>query len=862
MTLPKDDLAVEIAPGADIIQDPSTWAPFWVDLCEHTTAYPDGRVQWPITINKGRSSEGSQASPSSCEFDVRNEDGALSPDNPLGPWYGKLGLNTPLRIMWGTSERFLGLVSELPTSWLNLVENSRSTIRADGITRRLQQGSKPLSSALVRAFQRRSDVVAYWPCEDDAGATQAASPLKSLPPIMVDPRFAEFDTGEDIPAGSAPGLLSVKAGSPTVLGDVPIVTTDNYSADQMVRFDEPTASYRTAHEVFMSSSLAARFQLSVSSTQIRFRVFDNDGIVVLNNGQPIVTAFFGGWTWSHIRIEASGSDLSVGYITRTADAEFQTLNSFTGIIAGARIGHLSQAGFFKGTASAAPAERLVGHILVATDDTEALWADAVHAFTGERAGDRFERLCEEEGLPYVLIGDAADTMPMGPQQREDLLSNFQSIENADGGILHDLEYRTRASLYNQTPTWDLDFCDLNGSPRPLYDDKNIRNDITTSRPDGGSAQIMDQPHIERYGRYDDTPEANVEHDSLLEQIAAWLVHLGTVEEMRWPSIPVSINSETQHLLADWQALRIGDRLTIPHDIPQLPGVTIDLLVEGWQEIIHSRRAEITLNCRPAQPWTVFELEHATRGRLTSPRAYIAEAINSTDTAFNIVVPVRQPWNVDPGFEEGAVIKNTHPDDSHGWATFAGTLERTMERAHGGRWSGKFTPDDAASDPDARTSRHDLVGAGIAVQGSIWVMAPNALSGPVRLVLSWFFPNIFGPSIALTPGVWTRLFISGPKPSDAVRGLTMLMEMPGVRPATDIVYIDDGEIGLPGVPWTTDPADMPFDITIGGEVMAVTAIGAIADGMQQFTVARAVNGVQKPHAAGSPMTLHPQHVMAL
>lgn len=57
-------------------------------------------------------------------------------------------------------------------------------------------------------------------------------------------------------------------------------------------------------------------------------------------------------------------------------------------------------------------------------------------------------------------------------------------------------------------------------------------------------------------------------------------------------------------------------------------------------------------------------------------------------------------------------------------------------------------------------------------------------------------------------------------------------------------------------WTTDPADFPFDVRYGGEVATVTAISGTSS-PQTFTVTRSVNGVTKPHLAGTDVRLaHP------
>ena len=57
-------------------------------------------------------------------------------------------------------------------------------------------------------------------------------------------------------------------------------------------------------------------------------------------------------------------------------------------------------------------------------------------------------------------------------------------------------------------------------------------------------------------------------------------------------------------------------------------------------------------------------------------------------------------------------------------------------------------------------------------------------------------------------------------------------------------------------WTTDPADFPFDIDVGGARLTVTAIGAEeGPGVQTFTVeATSKNGVVKPIPIDTPVRL--------
>lgn len=56
----------------------------------------------------------------------------------------------------------------------------------------------------------------------------------------------------------------------------------------------------------------------------------------------------------------------------------------------------------------------------------------------------------------------------------------------------------------------------------------------------------------------------------------------------------------------------------------------------------------------------------------------------------------------------------------------------------------------------------------------------------------------------------------------------------------------------GVVWSHANGD--FDVTVGGEVMTVTAVGALSSGVQTLTVVRSVNGVVKTHSIGDAVQL--------
>lgn len=64
----------------------------WTDITTDVRADPE------ITIERGRTSGTGQAAPSTCKFTINNENGKYSPRNPVGPYYSNLGRNQPIRV--------------------------------------------------------------------------------------------------------------------------------------------------------------------------------------------------------------------------------------------------------------------------------------------------------------------------------------------------------------------------------------------------------------------------------------------------------------------------------------------------------------------------------------------------------------------------------------------------------------------------------------------------------------------------------------------------------------------------------------------------------------------------------------------
>lgn len=81
-----------------------------------TDSTADALTRDPITITRGRADEASDVDPSTCSLTLRNPDGKYSPRNPMSPYFGALGRNTPLRVGVGVPPAGAGLAGQSGTS--------------------------------------------------------------------------------------------------------------------------------------------------------------------------------------------------------------------------------------------------------------------------------------------------------------------------------------------------------------------------------------------------------------------------------------------------------------------------------------------------------------------------------------------------------------------------------------------------------------------------------------------------------------------------------------------------------------------------------------------------------------------------
>lgn len=288
---------------------------------------------------------------------------------------------------------------------------------------------------------------------------------------------------------------------------------------------------------------------------------------------------------------------------------------------------------------------------------------AAFGYAGETAGDRIERVCADGGIALTMVGDPATTTVMGPQVAEPRLSQIRDAEQTDFGILTEpreelgLLYRSRASMYAQTPAVTIDYSARVVAPpfEPVDDDQTTRNNVTATRRDGGSYQVktttgpmsvLDPP--DGIGQYEDEVTVNVQTDAQLPGAASWWMRLGTLDAARFDSVTFNLGAQeirdNPTLKAAILALDVGDRMVITNitaaDIPD----TVDLIIQGSSEEITNTSWTITFPCAPGLPYQVAKFDTA---RFDADTSVLTAALTAGATTFQVNNNGQTKWTVDP-----------------------------------------------------------------------------------------------------------------------------------------------------------------------------------------------------------------------
>jgi hypothetical protein len=541
--------------------------------------------------------------------------------------------------------RFVGEISAWPSRWDVSGGDVHVPVQAAGIMRRLGQGVSPLDSTLRRRITTWPTTVAYWPMEDGQGATQAYSPVPGVQPAAV----AGAQMASDDSLGGSLALPVWPQGSRFTCVVPTYPASTSWQVQHVYKIDTAPGSYANML-IIQGTGTVRRWEIAFQAGSVRVRGTDNTGALTVDQPVGVGTDIIGPWTRQNFTVTQSGGNV-LWHI------DWTVIGVSGGSFNGSFTGTSGQVSDVHQTYAVALDNLRIGHIGVFSDAAATAFDSADTGFDGEGAAVRYVRLASEEGVPFTTPYGIVGTAALGPQRSGTFLDLLEEAQDADVGILYEarssiaLAYRTRQSLYNQTPALALDY-NTKGLTTPLEpteDDTETRNDVTISRPAGSAARLtLDTGTLSTLspplgvGRYATSESRNVHSDDQLLHIAGWLLHLGTVDEARYPAVTVNLTANPS-LIGPACTVNLGDLISIANLPPWLPPDLVLLMAQGYAETIGWADWQITYNCTPGSPWTVGVLDTPARGQLMSSGSTLTAGVNATATALSVATTSGPLW---------------------------------------------------------------------------------------------------------------------------------------------------------------------------------------------------------------------------
>lgn len=608
---------VEFAFGADLTAAAATWT--WTDVSSYALG--------SISVRFGRSDEASTTQPAACELRLRNTDGRFTPRLPTSTYYPYVRRQTPVRVSLnpggtGYVQRFQGYIDQFAPSWpTGKAAYAEVLVTASGSLRRLGQGNTPLKSPLRRVLET-SGAFAYWPLEEGPSANNVVSVAGVAAQSLVRLSAtgpAQFGGLTPVTGSTAmPNFIRGGALDLQVASTVSSAWTAEFAyffgTGEPAPADYSIPSAMNVVKLYAANGDYWLFQLSphnASFTGGRIALFRSDEPeLFFDTLVDVPLGSYNPWDGQthHVAITASQSGGSIAWQLYLDGVVYSSGTLASRTLQAINLARLNQNAFLASSSSYG-----LGHFAVTNSVINpASHASAAQGYTGESAGARITRLCGEEVVP-VSVSSTTGTIRMGPQGTASFLSLLRECEAADSGILYDgesagLTYLAGQDRYNLPVAVALDGTrsQIKLPYTPVEDDQRVRNDWTVSRPSGASSQYADATHIAANGRYDSSASANVQADGDLLDQASWRVHLGTVEEMRVPSLSLQLIDHSE-LWASWLAASLGERLTATSLFVQYPPGTLDTIIEGYVESWDQASWRVQPNLSPFAPWRIIVL---------------------------------------------------------------------------------------------------------------------------------------------------------------------------------------------------------------------------------------------------------------
>lgn len=551
--------------------------------------------------------------PNQIALTLPNDDGSMDPSNVSSALYGKIGQNTPCRMLdSGTT-----LTRAEATTWEpdETVEHNVSTGRgrawvtltAGGLLQRLGRWEDPLDSPMTRQTSSYASLTGHMPLEDPSGS----STLSQLVPKVKDGYFHNSVTfaGDPGAGGSGPCLL---LGSDGIFGG--FFRTPSNSGYQVCWAAKlsalpGSATYQTILQ--WTDTLGRVWKWQVNNANHSVAITDADGTAIDSIAFGYSSIPPNQWIRYRVKVTVSGGTLTYEPAVYVQDASFSAgvTRTFASSSTGQPKGWSVTANtYIDGAAYTC---------LFAVTDTglNLLTGDPSRAFNGylgERAAYRYARLMGELGLTGYGAGDAALTAPMGRQKPGRALDLIQECVTTDGGLLYDepldiaLTFRYANDMVGNPSTVLALTKGTNVAPplKKIIGDVGTVNDVTVTNWDGSTARLEQDtgpksvsPPPAGVGRYKLPLSVSTLFTEQMIDCGDWALAQGTLNRPRYKQVVVNLLASPS-LRATINGMRPGDLVSlsgVEPDTIYLRAITIERMGSDTED-------KAVLSCLPADVW--------------------------------------------------------------------------------------------------------------------------------------------------------------------------------------------------------------------------------------------------------------------
>jgi hypothetical protein len=589
---------IRIAPNADSTANPSTYT--WIDVTSDVDATFE--IECEVGADDDAGEENTQLT-----WVMRNNGGQYTTDNPESTLFPYFDIGCPVEwaIDCGDGAGYIvqcivflaeaedELTSNTP---YRCVTHCVGTGRFDALSRpgdsRLTGADAVLRSAMTRTgLSRRRK--AFWPMEDSAGATEAASlaganvPLRPLTASSVAP---EFGVGSLV-AGAAsivkftPGTqLGANLSSPS--------SAVGWRLSFLFYMPNGAATATEIVEVRTQDGSATRHVLTIGPGYLQHRAYDLFGAEISGAGAIGFGAHLDALVFLEWELTQSGANIAwlIRETTWTIDGNGAALG-VSGQASGSWAGTLGRATGITWAPTAALDEAYIGQGMLTESPLPGGGGfSAVQGWAGETATQRASGMAGEFGLPASVTSTALGER-MGPQLTASLMANLRDVKTTDHGVLTDhlglISYRALSELYNLAPaiTLSAQVRGELGVMSPVRSSQYKVNSATASRRGGSSFTAEDPTDIARFGRFEaPSIDINPSRDFVLPGHAGYRLERGLSSRKRYDQLTIDLRQAPQHATAVL-ALRLGDRIAASSLPPQQAKGGQQWQVRGWKSTV-------------------------------------------------------------------------------------------------------------------------------------------------------------------------------------------------------------------------------------------------------------------------------------